>query len=228
MRVEFVTRESTEICVEIMPGWHTIVCCSASRRERSDGDSYVQGAGDDTEHWSRGLTPDMFWKHRNELLGNRTEEELQQRVDEIVEKHDQGHAGGSIFAVQPKGAAVPFYVGKEEAVMADDTLNRFDVVVCCGLLDACSNLNKEQRDAPPSTLQLKCPSGKLGSRMLRDKLPSMRSFLAEVLLKKSSPKILFACSSGKDLSIGAALAYFCMYVDDQGMPIDGQGPRSAI
>lgn len=29
---------------------------------------YVQGAGDDHENWARGLTPDMFWKHYDELL----------------------------------------------------------------------------------------------------------------------------------------------------------------
>ena len=30
---------------------------------------YVQGAGDDAEHWAEGLTPEGFWAHRELLLG---------------------------------------------------------------------------------------------------------------------------------------------------------------
>ena len=30
--------------------------------------SYVPGAGDDEEAWSRGLTPELFWRHRAQLL----------------------------------------------------------------------------------------------------------------------------------------------------------------
>lgn len=35
---------------------------------RDVGFSYVQGAGDDQEAWCQGLTPEVFWKNRDELL----------------------------------------------------------------------------------------------------------------------------------------------------------------
>lgn len=46
---------------------------------------YVQGAGDDHENWARGLTPDMFWKHHNELLAC-DKEQIEALVDSIVAK----------------------------------------------------------------------------------------------------------------------------------------------
>ncbi|KAI9826938.1 MAG: hypothetical protein M1832_005877 [Thelocarpon impressellum] len=52
--------------------FHPVVCVTASRRvrgaEASEG-GYIQGAGDDSEAWARGLTPEVFWAHRPALLG---------------------------------------------------------------------------------------------------------------------------------------------------------------
>jgi len=52
-----------------------IICISASEIVSSErfreGHSwpYIQGAGDDEEHWTiAGLTPNLFWKHHTELL----------------------------------------------------------------------------------------------------------------------------------------------------------------
>ena len=44
---------------------------------------YVQGAGDDHENWARGLTPDVFWKHHDQLLAC-TKDELEALVDSVV------------------------------------------------------------------------------------------------------------------------------------------------
>ncbi|KAI0279088.1 initiator tRNA phosphoribosyl transferase [Russula aff. rugulosa BPL654] len=51
-----------------------VICVSASRavdagtERRMEGFSYVQGSGDDHELWGQGLTPQLFWRHRTELL----------------------------------------------------------------------------------------------------------------------------------------------------------------
>ncbi|KAH9966288.1 tRNA A64-2'-O-ribosylphosphate transferase [Russula compacta] len=51
-----------------------VICVSASRavdvwtERRTGGFSYVQGSGDDHESWALGLTPQLFWRHRAELL----------------------------------------------------------------------------------------------------------------------------------------------------------------
>ena len=214
MRVEFVTRES-EIGVERVEGWHTVVCCSASRRERGDGDSYVQGAGDDTENWARGLTADMFWRHYDELLGV-SGEELRETVDRVV-REGSGSSVGGVFKVTPPGPSLSFFVGVQEVLMAIDLRRDFDAVVDCGMFDQASLIVNEDAEAGgPSLLQLGCPSGKIGSKVLREKLLLLKPFFAGILSKNTLPRILFVCSSGKDFSIGVALAFFCMYFDDEG------------
>ncbi len=55
---------------------------------------YVQGAGDDHENWARGLTPDVFWKHRAELLACE-KDELEGFVDKIVADEASKGAGST-------------------------------------------------------------------------------------------------------------------------------------
>jgi hypothetical protein len=48
-----------------------LVSCSHAEQHGSGerrGWCYVQGAGDDAEHWSRGLTPRLLWQHQHALL----------------------------------------------------------------------------------------------------------------------------------------------------------------
>uniref|UniRef100_A0A1J3EZG2 Uncharacterized protein C3F10.06c n=1 Tax=Noccaea caerulescens TaxID=107243 RepID=A0A1J3EZG2_NOCCA len=46
--------------------------------------NYIPGAGDDEESWSRGLSPNMFWKHVDDLIDSRPDL-CNQKVAEIVE-----------------------------------------------------------------------------------------------------------------------------------------------
>ncbi|KZT61141.1 initiator tRNA phosphoribosyl transferase [Calocera cornea HHB12733] len=57
--------------------FYPILCVSASRRVEDNhegfvqdwgtGWGYVQGAGDDEESWSEGLTPNLYWAHKSQL-----------------------------------------------------------------------------------------------------------------------------------------------------------------
>ncbi|EJT96955.1 initiator tRNA phosphoribosyl transferase, partial [Dacryopinax primogenitus] len=58
--------------------FYPIICLSASRKvgERAQwidqdqwgsGWGYVQGAGDDEEGWAKGLTPELYWRHKAQL-----------------------------------------------------------------------------------------------------------------------------------------------------------------
>jgi len=57
--------------------YHPVMCVSASRRVEGStegfaqdwgaGWGYVQGAGDDEESWSEGLTPELYWEHKAQL-----------------------------------------------------------------------------------------------------------------------------------------------------------------
>ncbi|KAF5354882.1 hypothetical protein D9756_005685 [Leucocoprinus leucothites] len=58
------------------PAFFPIICVSASKQvetgteRRIGGFAYVQGSGDDHELWGMGLTPQIFWKYRVELLAS--------------------------------------------------------------------------------------------------------------------------------------------------------------
>lgn len=54
-----------------------VICLSASKYldddaglDRAGGFTYIQGAGDDHEGWSKGLSPTLFWEHRVQLLSS--------------------------------------------------------------------------------------------------------------------------------------------------------------
>ena len=64
------------------------------------------------------------------------------------------------------------------------------------------------------TLDILCGDGKLGSRALRSQLPRIPPFIASLADFGSTPKILFVCPTGKDLSVGIALAVLCLFFDD--------------
>ncbi|KAJ1027314.1 hypothetical protein NDA18_003323 [Ustilago nuda] len=62
-----------------------------------EGYVYVQGAGDDHENWARGLTPDVFWKHREELLAC-DKFQLEAKVDRLVaQEAAENGSGGHWF-----------------------------------------------------------------------------------------------------------------------------------
>lgn len=90
----------------VFADWHPIICCTASRRikglEGAEG-GYVQGAGDDTENWARGLTAELFWEAKDRLLRT-SEEELPDLIAELVsEKQEtERERGGRGDGVQLK------------------------------------------------------------------------------------------------------------------------------
>lgn len=58
-----------------LPSSYPVICVSASKivtdvstTYRTGGYTYVQGAGDDHESWSQGLTPTIFWKYSKKIL----------------------------------------------------------------------------------------------------------------------------------------------------------------
>lgn len=64
-------------------------------------------------------------------------------------------------------------------------------------------------------LHLSCQTGKLGSRDLRVKLPQLYTFFTS-LPSSEPPKVLVVCPTGKDLSVGTALAVLCLFTTEAG------------
>lgn len=183
-----------------------LVLCSASRRvhggEVSEG-GYIQGAGDDSEAWSYGLDPRMFWKYQDELIMT-SEEDLPDFITTLLAAED-AQPGSSIGGtrIQP---TTQFYVGTGAA----PDQSEFNLIVNCqGKTQAASA-------ASSKVLNLECRAGKLGSKDLRDKLPTAVHAISNQLNKDPQSRILVTCASGRDLSAGVVVTLLCLLFSDDG------------
>ncbi|KAJ4983074.1 tRNA a64-2 -o-ribosylphosphate transferase [Stagonosporopsis vannaccii] len=197
------------------PDFHPIILCTASRRvrgaEASEG-GYIQGAADDHEAWSHGLTPSLFWSHKDSLL-HTNEEDLPARIAELVS--------------QDRGAdAIPTLIKPTTTLFVSASQNidlaPFDTVISC-TPEPLSHASL--RDAGVKAyLHLRCQSGKLGSRDLRTQLPALQHLSHAPT--SAAPKTLICCPTGKDLAVGTAVAYLCLFGDDAGA-VDVRSARAA-
>ncbi|KAM0256384.1 hypothetical protein ACHAQJ_005035 [Trichoderma viride] len=220
----------------IFQDYRPIICCTASRRvvgSEVDAGGYIQGAGDDTENWAMGLTPDVFWANTTDLLSC-PEADLPDLIVRLVEE-----------AKVQRQSAASSGDGSSQATLARKQLTPYISVRPISPLDLSTPSTKQNQneclilltDTPPtpkdswiqSPTQMCVGLGKhkTASRNLRLSLPDICSFAALFLEKHdgphsasdtaSPPQIIVACDSGKDLSVGAALALSCYLFDDQGM-----------
>ena len=206
LRPLWVTQTSTlPHATPEFPGFHPVVLCTASRRvrgaEASEG-GYIQGAADDHEAWSHGLTPPLFWNNKDELLGT-NEGDLPTKIAELVSQ-DRGTDAVSTL-IKPTSN---LYVSASQNV----DLTSFDMVISC-TPEPLPHASLKAAGVG-AYLHLRCQTGKLGSRDLRNQLPALhRLGLAS---KEEPAKTLLCCPTGKDLSVGTALAYLCLYADEDG------------
>ncbi|KAI9837480.1 MAG: hypothetical protein M1819_007128 [Sarea resinae] len=189
--------------------FHPIILCTASRRvrgaEASEG-GYIQGAGDDSEGWAKGLTPQLFWENKDMLL--RTVEEDLPDITASLIADTKGTAGSGTGAVQiyPTSDIFLGTLATVQAASPDD----FNLFVVCSEkpMEAIDDATRKR------VLHLQCTQGKLGSRDLRVQLPKVKAHLASA---PSRQRILFACPTGKDLAVGAALMTLCIFYGDDGL-----------
>lgn len=186
--------------------FHPVILCTASRRvrggEASEG-GYIQGAADDHEAWSHGLTPSLFWNNRASLL-HTNEEDLPTKIAQLVSE-DRG-ADASTTLISP---TTTLYVSASQNV----DLTSFDTVISC-TPDPLPHASLKEAGVR-AYLHLPCQTGKLGSRDLRARLPALHQLL-NPNTQTAAPKTLICCPTGKDLAVGTALAYLCLFVSDGG------------
>lgn len=205
----------------MFPDFHPVILCTASRRvpggEASEG-GYVQGAGDDSEGWARGLTAPLFWQHRDALLQRASSEaELPGLIAEMVKASSSsaggaGGGGGVVNAVQLAPAGWVWVCAAEVLRGRADAGQQFDAVVECGDVPD-ESLAKGLKGR---YLHLKCGTGKLGSRDLRNEISKIEEFVLRRVPEGGARKLAICCQTGKDLSIGVALAVLCLYADEEG------------
>ena len=180
-----------------------LVLCSASRRvhgaEASEG-GYIQGAGDDSEAWSCGLTPQIFWKHRDQLMRS-PEDDLPEIIEELLNGEEEGR--GSPAQGTHVGATRNLHICQGPV----HDLAAFDLVINC---------NGSSVANSTKVTDLDCRSGKLGSKDLREKLPVLGDIVRRQLLKDCQSQILVTCATGTDLSVGVAASLLCLFYHDDG------------
>ncbi|KAI1096779.1 initiator tRNA phosphoribosyl transferase [Rostrohypoxylon terebratum] len=221
LRPMWITQESHLVPTdEIFDDFHPVICCTSSRRvlggEMSEG-GYIQGAGDDTENWALGLTPPVFWRHADVLLST-PEPDLSDLVRSLVAEED-----ANVSSSSPRQIAPCLSVG---CLPISNTSSPSTCVIAIYSKTTDPSLWVKS----PLLMEVGLGKHKLASRNLRQALPNISDFVRRFLergLNSSSledsdtscpepNRIFIACETGKDISIGVALALLCQHVDKEG------------
>ncbi|KAK1826099.1 tRNA A64-2'-O-ribosylphosphate transferase [Podospora conica] len=194
--------------------FHPVVCCTSSRRvagtEISEA-GYIQGAGDDTENWALGLTAPIFWGHKDELLST-PEAELPGFIKALLASSDAREGVKSDLTMVAPRLFVGTLAASTEQLLAEGAC------VVKLLPKATEQTTWAQS---PSHIEVGLGKSKAASRQLREALPAICEFVARYLARTSEGqeeknKVALLCETGKDLSVGVALALSCWCFDDAG------------
>ncbi|KAI8822457.1 tRNA A64-2'-O-ribosylphosphate transferase [Fimicolochytrium jonesii] len=200
--------------------FYPVILLSASQAvpdgmDRRVGYTYVQGSADDHELWGRGLEPEMFWAHREELLDATDDATCEQLVQRIVRDSHLLSTPLSTGKAPPSNLLgdTNISIGNHASGRPPDCFRFFDVVINCGspehppeLLDKAAEEGKY--------LFLPIPEGKKGQHALFSCLPMVLAFVKGPLRERK--RVLVHCMQGKDRSVGIALAMLVRYMDDEG------------
>lgn len=198
---------------DVTTAFNTVVCCAASRRvigAEASENGYIQGAGDDSEGWSHGLTPTVFWEHKDQLL-TIIEEDMPALIQHLIRSRPDIGDNDAI-----RLGSSTLYIG---TIGNTSTPEVYDGIIVCGNVSPSKHGSKPEDARKNGTriLHFLCGDGKLGSRALRSQLPLLMPYVRSLTIGDKPPKILMACSTGKDLAVGVALAVLCLFFDDDCM-----------
>ncbi|KAL8392778.1 hypothetical protein RB595_002816 [Gaeumannomyces hyphopodioides] len=219
--------------IEIFEAFHPIICCTSSRRvagtEMSES-GYIQGAGDDTENWAHGLTPPVFWANAARLLAT-PEADLPRLIRELVSEApvDVATAVRHLTAFLSVSALPP--AADTPAILPAPPPSTTQLTI--SLLPHVTK--PETWTKSPTAIEVGLGKGKIASRNLRQALPSICTFVQNASAAAAaaaategavqegvSVKVLVACESGRDVSVGVALALACHCFDDRGNVLPAQ------
>lgn len=224
LRPEWITQGSSTLSSPFDSNYDQVICCTASRQEGSGNvlnDGYIQGAGDDSEGWSGGLTPTLFWQNSATLLSAAFNEDND--LAPILRDDGTQATKASITPIYPANATWPIFICKVDELNSSN-MPDFDGIITCDKSLPGPTDEDSKDESRPLLLHLDCQTGKFGSRSLRNQLPRISPFIAKVPSRGEYPRVLFACATGRDLSVGVALAALCLYFDEDGK----QAPSSQI
>ncbi|GAB0133805.1 hypothetical protein EsDP_00002200 [Epichloe bromicola] len=199
----------------IFRDYRPVVCLTASRRvlgsEADSHDGYIQGAADDTENWACGLTPHVFWNHVDTLLST-ADAHLPDLIasllrDDEAERHRHDASSRRVpLTRQISVCALP--LGAPESGTA-----------CCHVALADAPTHKDTWVRAPNHMHVGLGRHKTASRNLRLALPEVCAFVSNFLETGrglgEERRVIVACESGRDTSVGTALALSCYLFDGE-------------
>ncbi|KAI7904851.1 tRNA A64-2'-O-ribosylphosphate transferase [Cokeromyces recurvatus] len=199
-----------------------VICLSASEAVEAGyqlraGYLYVQGSGDDQEAWAMGLTPNMLWKHRDEILTSSGE--CEGNVKNIVllyksKKLEEETNEKNYAFIKPTTLAIG---NSAKCNKPPHCWEVFDYVINC------SNSEEEVPIENDHYLYLPIPEGKKGQIIFGSSIQKAIDFVRDPILKNK--KILVQCSTGKDHSVGILLAILIYYFDLDGQLLKDKSAR---
>ncbi|KAL7915126.1 tRNA A64-2'-O-ribosylphosphate transferase [Trichoderma velutinum] len=222
----------------IFQEYRPVICCTASRRvvgSEVDEGGYIQGAGDDTENWALGLTPDVFWANTTTFL-SAAEADVPDLIIKLVEEakaqRQSAPSGDANPATLPRKQLTPHLSVRAISPLDLSTptppLSQQRQPRECLILLTETPTPKETWLLSPTLLRVGLGKHKTASRNLRLALTEICSFATRFLQNHQHtnatdtssnaepPQIIVACDSGRDLSVGVALALSCYLFDDEG------------
>ncbi|KAI1266733.1 initiator tRNA phosphoribosyl transferase [Xylariaceae sp. FL1019] len=216
LRPIWVTQESSLAETEqIFEDFHPVICCTSSQRkpEGEMGGSWygIQGAGDDTENWALGLTPELFWTHEDTLLST-AEPDMPALIRSLVE-----YQNTTVQTNTPIRVAPCISVCQSPASTQPSPT--------CTVKFVPQNTDQGTWVKHATEMEVGIGKQKTASRNLRVALPTICEFVRQYLdkcVRNSGEKtamqqhILVACETGKDLCVGVALALLCVLFDEDG------------
>ncbi|KZV25549.1 hypothetical protein F511_26963 [Dorcoceras hygrometricum] len=211
--------------------------------------NYIAGAGDDEESWSRGLRPDLFWKHAHDVIRS-DPGSCNQKIADIVEKDRVRRAQRGENAPQVSVRSTKLVTeGKFPQERPLDLVSKvvvdnkklFGEVPLCWLgstniavgrtqlaLEVAHGIcildcDKESKVSPKNSgfhLHLPIVDSKYDRFSLLRHLPSALDF-SQTQLRKGR-KLLVCCQNGEDISICMCLAILTLLYDEAGNFDDGK------
>ncbi|CCE64537.1 hypothetical protein TPHA_0I00300 [Tetrapisispora phaffii CBS 4417] len=205
-----------------------IVLCTVSYQVQDgvdvrDGFTYVQGAADDHELWSHGLSPQLFWDNI-ELLNNLelSEEMLEDYVEEILLSESMKITNLEVDGVFKSIDKITeeLYLGNivDGLEIKQNLMEMFNksyslvIILSNSIKLASDEQNEQSANAKTSKTNIiklfRLQSGsKKSSKELRSCLPEICDLLTDELSSSGSTKkpILVCCNNGSDMSIAVIL-----------------------
>lgn len=207
--------------------FYPIILVSASEQSQDGenkmhGYTYVQGAGDDHELWSRNLTPALFWDNfaKFDNLKNMTDDDVDGLVDLIVtqekmkiseiEEEDKNKCNDKFWrASDIVRVNELLYFGKVDRNLKFDKSQKyldFDTIIVLESTFECNVPEEEEKKIFKFDLESK---SKKSAKLLREKLPG----IMDIVKNRQNAKTLVLCNSGEDLSAAVILCCLNLNVD---------------